>query len=301
MQASSLLCVAATIAATTSCTSTPPSCKADDVDCFTDHLVGFDNAANRANAVLVSSDAVASVSAATGSSASAPALTRAPVAFSFPQGTLIDSSGDVLFTEQLDLTFDDPNGCQPVIGLTVTGGGKRSKHTGCFPGIRDMLRTGTIPGFFGFDASAAAEASLQLEIVAISSTDCASIDNPSALLQDPNVVADHPIMIPLTIAPQPGGGSGSTTCPGGLLVSTLECSPLGSGGASSYCLTASEYTGATGQPLPAACAPAGTTGCESESGPTAGVLVKPCCPGLTCRVGSSCGDSSGAVGGTCAP
>jgi hypothetical protein len=97
------------------------------------------------------------------------------------------------------------------------------------------------------------------------------------------------------------GASSSGTCAGGFLVSTLDCDPLGSGGMSSYCLTASEYTGVTGMPLPASCAPTGTTGCEGESGAVAGALVKPCCPGLTCRVGSVCGDPTGALGGSCQP
>jgi hypothetical protein len=98
-----------------------------------------------------------------------------------------------------------------------------------------------------------------------------------------------------------GDGGGSTTCTGGLLVSTLVCDPLGTGGTSSYCLSAAEYTRATGMPLPGSCAQAGTTGCEGESGMVAGALVKPCCPGLTCRVASACGDPTGAVGGSCQP
>ncbi len=98
-----------------------------------------------------------------------------------------------------------------------------------------------------------------------------------------------------------GSDDAGATCAGGLVVSTLECDPLGSSGASPYCLTASEYTSATGMPLPSACAPEGTTGCEGESGSLAGILVNPCCPGLTCRISSACGDPTDAVGGTCKP
>jgi hypothetical protein len=56
-----------------------------------------------------------------------------------------------------------------------------------------------------------------------------------------SAVANNPVMIPVTISPPPSGGSGTQTCPGGLLVSTLDCDPLGSGGTSSYCLTSAEY------------------------------------------------------------
>jgi hypothetical protein len=98
-------------------------------------------------------------------------------------------------------------------------------------------------------------------------------------------------------------GSGSGGCPSGdLLVSTLNCSPVGSGGAASYCLSPSEFMSATSQPLPAACAAQGTTGClETAGGPAYGSLIRPCCPGFTCRVGSQCGDPTAAVGGTCLP
>jgi hypothetical protein len=96
-------------------------------------------------------------------------------------------------------------------------------------------------------------------------------------------------------------GTGGGTCPGGLLVSTLECDPLGSSGANDQCVSAAEYMTATGNPLPAACAPQGTTGCLATTGTLAGTLVAPCCPGLTCRVGSGCGDPTSAVGGTCLP
>jgi hypothetical protein len=50
-------------------------------------------------------------------------------------------------------------------------------------------------------------------------------------------------------------------------------------------------------PLPAACAPSGTTGCFSSS---VGTTVKPCCPGLSCRVATVCGGGS-VTGGTCLP
>lgn len=102
-----------------------------------------------------------------------------------------------------------------------------------------------------------------------------------------------------------GGGSSGTNGGGGpcgageLYVSTLSCTPLGTGGTARYCLSSSEYTSLAGRPLPKQCAPSGTTGCLGTTGASAGVLVAPCCPGLTCRVSSKCGDPSGAAGGTC--
>ena len=91
-----------------------------------------------------------------------------------------------------------------------------------------------------------------------------------------------------------------TQCPGGLLISTLHCTPIGSGGASSYCLTSAEYTRVTGEPLPSACYPQGTTGCMGSSRQGSMTFVKPCCPGLTCRVSSKCGVPD-VAGGACMP
>jgi hypothetical protein len=97
------------------------------------------------------------------------------------------------------------------------------------------------------------------------------------------------------------GTGGGGTCPGGLLVSTLECDPVGNSGTDNYCLSSAEYMRVAGKPLPATCAAQGTTGCLATSGAQSGALVRPCCPGLTCRVGSACGDKTSAVGGTCLP
>jgi hypothetical protein len=277
------------------CTVAPvitATCDADDLDCWMTHLSFEDTSGNVTSAVLVDEATVAAI--ATGSAA--PALTMGPASLAYPAGTVVVGT-DVLLTDPLDLTFTDPNGCSPVIGLTLVSGTTRSQHTGCFPGLRDLKKAGSITTNVGFAASATSTTSLNVELVALSSTSCASIDDPAALVATASAVSSDPVTIPLTITPPPnsGGGGSGETCAGGLLASTLECDPLGNGGDPSTCITAAEYMQATGQPLPSACAPAGTSGCENSSG----TLVMPCCPGLTCEVGAACGDATNAVGGTC--
>ena len=270
------------------------TCAPDDVDCWTTHLVFVDSGGNTSNAVIVDEATVEAVSARTGSSA-APSLFTGSASFDFSSGTVVDQT-TVVLTELLDVAFSDPDGCSPVLGLTVAHGATRSTHTGCFPGIHDMKTSGAISAFFSFSASATAPADLSLDVVPISNVGCASIDDPATLVVSATAVAGVFVTIPMAIAPPPAnGGSGDNTCPGGLLASTLECDPLGQGGTASTCISASDYMQATGMPLPAACAPAGTHGCENSSG----TLVNPCCPGLTCDVGTTCGDTSGAAGGTC--
>jgi hypothetical protein len=282
------------------CSSTPPpTCAVEDLDCFMDQLSFRDAAGATVHIDLVDTDTILALATATSNSPSVPFLTSGPPSLNYPYGTLIDGA-DVIFTDPLDLTFTDPNGCQPVVALTLTNHGNRSTHTGCFPGLHDMKKAGTITSNVGFTATAATETNISVELRPISSTDCTSINAPADLVKTASAVANLQIIIPVNIAPPlPDTGSGSETCPGGLLVSTLDCDPLGSGGEASYCLSATEFMTATGMPLPSACYPAGTTGCEGESGSTAGTLVKPCCPGLTCKVGSACGDPTGAVGGSC--
>ncbi|HEY1817381.1 MAG TPA: hypothetical protein VGG74_33805 [Kofleriaceae bacterium] len=274
---------------------TAPVCDADDVDCFADHLAFVDASGNVSTAVLVDSMVVATLQAATSTSTSVPVLTSGPPSYLYPDGTVI--GGYVLLAPDMNLSFTDPNGCRPTIGFTVLHGATRSKHTGCFPGLHDMKMSGTILDGIGFQASAAVDESFDFEIAAISSTNCDSIDDPAGLIASASAVANNDVTIPLTISPPPatgGGGSGGGSCPGGLLASTLECDPLGSSGAASTCIPDSDFTEA-GVPVPAACAPAGTTGCENSNG----TLVAPCCPGLTCTVGASCGDATNAAGGTC--
>ena len=250
---------------------------------------------------FVDTDAVVALSAATSGSPSVPFLTSGPASLAFPDGTLIDGAA-VIFTDLFALTFTDPNGCQPVVGLTLTSNGTRSKHTGCFPGLHDMKKSGTITSDVGFTATAAATASFGLELTPISSTNCVSIDAPTALVLAATAVANLPLSIPLTISPPPGGGgsgsSGGSSCPsqsaGCLQSSTLSCTPLGSNGVASTCTPASVFQ-QLGIPMPCQCAPQGTTGCFNVNN-----LVNPCCDNLTCRVSSACGGGS-VGGGVCLP
>jgi len=271
------------------------TCAPDDVDCWTTHLVFVDDSGNTTNAVIVDEATVEAISTRTGSSA-APSLFTGSASFDFSNGTVVDGT-TVVLTELLDVAFSDPDGCSPVLGLTVShGAGARSKHTGCFPGIHDMKTSGPISAFFSFSASATAPASLSLDVVPVSNVGCASIDDPATLVVSATAVAGVFVTMPLAIAPPPStSGSGDNTCPGGLLASTLECDPIGRGGNSSECISAASYMQATGMPLPAECTPAGVSGCENSTG----TLVHPCCPGLTCEVGAACGDASNATGGTC--
>ena len=275
------------------------TCDPDDVDCWISHLIFQDAAGNDTNAVLVDTATVAALSTQTATSTSAPVLVSAPAEYVFSFGPVV-SGTDILLTDPIDASFSDPNGCSPVLGFALaTGAGTRSTHLGCFPGLHDMKKSGTITSSFGFTASVATPANLTLQIVPISSAGCVSIDDPAALVTSATAAANLFVSIPIMIDPPVMSGSGTTggACPDGELnASTLECDPIGAGGASSTCITAAEYSQATGGlPLPTACAPAGTTGCENSTG----TLVMPCCPGLTCEVGAACGDANSAPGGTC--
>ena len=131
---------------------------------------------------------------------------------------------------------------------------------------------------------------MDLSIVPISATGCPT-DLATLLMTG---VAGAEVTIPVHLPGDDDGGGGGA-CGGGLEASTLTCTPIGRGGVAYTCVSAAEYESFTGQSLPNACAPAGTTAClDTESG----VLVRPCCPGLTCAVGSACGGGS-VVGGTC--
>ncbi len=270
------------------------------------HLVLEDSTGSAVPLTYVDSTAVTTLIAATSTSPKVPSITSAPVSLPFLLGSLIFD--DVAFTDILDISFADPNGCQPMLALTLSSNGARSSHTGCFPGLHDHKMAGNINGSVGFATSEPTGATFGLEVAVVASTDCASIDDPATLITLATAVANNALTINVSIAPPQssggtdGGGSGSDTCPGGILVSTLDCDPIGSGGESSYCLTSAEYMQATGGlPLPATCAASGTSGCEGAAPAGGGVLIDPCCPGLTCRVTSMCGDSSNATGGTCLP
>jgi hypothetical protein len=207
------------------------------------------------------------------------------------------------------LTFTDPNGsriggCFTVRPQTQVRGSFGSQPMVAMPSAPDGQTTGTFsiwicPAFDPIDGTA----TFAIDMFPISPVTPGK-EAVSELLGGGQVAVGNPLSFEVQELSGTGsssGGSGSSSgsssscAAGDLLVSTLSCTPLGTGGSSPYCLSASEYTSATGQPLPAACAPMGTTGCIG----TSGALVAPCCPGLTCRDSASCLDSSNAAGGTC--
>lgn len=211
------------------------------------------------------------------------------------------------------LTFTDPNGariggCFNVHPRNVVPGSFNTLGFVAFASVPDGQTSGTFsirirPNFAPDEGTA----SYALDLYPISPIEAGG-EAVSELLSGGGIAVGSPVSYSAEVetgetsssggSGSSGSSGGSSGCPSGnLLVSTLSCTPDGSAGVSSYCLSASEYGSATGLALPAACAPQSTTGCLN----TTGTLVHPCCPGLTCRVSSTCGDSSNAVGGTCLP
>lgn len=191
------------------------TCASDDLECFMNHLVVQDAAGNGVPVTLVDAATVSSLSAATSASSTAPQLTSGPASLSYAYGTVI-AGVDVPLTDSLPLGFTDPNGCQPIIALTLSRNGKTTSHTGCFPGLRDHRTSGSFIRRVGFTASAPAGASFDLQMLPIASADCAAIDNPPAMLSvngtyAAGASAGRTVSIPVTIAPPPSsGGSGAT-------------------------------------------------------------------------------------------
>jgi hypothetical protein len=258
--------------------------------------------------------------------ASPPEITNTPGPLDFTLG------GE----QPLDIAFTDPTASRPAFLVSLRPRNTHVQcATGCCWGCRitrrrlDRLTSGTVQ----YQAAAAAKQSVESPVDSIiSPLSCAEpgvdpVDNilnaggaPCTLVAG----AGKPAGVTFGSLTSPNasssGGSGSSgsgsggsgaggnggssgacvgTCPmGDIVVSTLSCTPLGTAGASNYCLSPSEYSAATGKALPACCAPRSTTGCLDT---VAGTLVKPCCSGLTCRVSSMCGDPSAALGGTCLP
>ena len=194
--------IAVAFCALASCggSKTPASCGSDDLDCFMSHLLIRDSTGADVQVDLVDTAAVSSLSTATSTSPSAPRLTSGPASLSFAYGTMI-AGVDVPLTDHLDLGFTDPNGCQPIVALTLSKNGKTSGHTGCFPGLHDHRTSGTITSSIGFTVSTPAGASFDLEMVAMSSAGCTSIDNPLGLFTAngtyaTGVVAGAPVTSP---------------------------------------------------------------------------------------------------------
>lgn len=228
------------LGALVACENTKPqaSCGADDLDCFMSHLVIRD-----ANGVDVPVDFVAPsdvtrISAATHASPSSPRLTSGPASLAFPYGSQI-AGVDVVFTARMDFTFSDPNGCQPVVALTLAKNGKSSTRTGCFPGLRDHRTSGSFTRKLGFSATAPDGADFDLQTTVLSNTDCSNIEHPVLLLTGNGahplgapgatngVFAPNPISIPVSIAAAPSGG----TTPSGTCTASWDC------GTSSQCVS----------------------------------------------------------------
>lgn len=193
-------------------------------------------------------------------------------------------------------TWHDANGCRPSFcmshcprGVRCTGGAR------CTPSRQDGMTSATTTHWVEYGADPAADADFDLDITPVSATGC-PVD-VAALIDagDASVAFGPAIVIPVHL-PAPGGGGGGGSCDG-LEASTLNCTPLGSGGVADTCVTDAEYESIFGTPAPASCGAQGTQGCMDTQ---KGALVKPCCPGLTCRVGSVCGGGS-TVGGVCLP
>lgn len=195
--------------------SSTPTCAADDLDCFMSHLVVQDSAGNQVQVTFVGAATVSALTAATSASATAPQLTSRPASLSYAYGTVIEGV-DISLTDALQLGFTDPNGCEPIVALTLSKNGKSSSHTGCFPGLHDHRTSGAFTRSVGFSASAPDGATFDLDMVPVSSTDCSSIDNPSGLLSVsgtyvPAAVAGRKVSIPVTIAPPAPPTSSGTT------------------------------------------------------------------------------------------
>lgn len=205
------------VGATASCggSKTAATCASDDLDCFMSHLVIQDAAGNGVQVSLVDTATVNSLSAATRTSSTAPQLTSGPPSLPFAYGTIIEGA-DVPLTDLLVLSFTDPNGCQPIVGLTLSKNGKPSSHTGCFPGLRDHRTSGSFTRSLGFTANAPDGANFDLQMVVISTAGCTSIDNPPALFTTngtyaAGAVAGARVSIPVTIAPPPSTGSSGSS------------------------------------------------------------------------------------------
>ncbi len=212
---------------------------------------------------------------------------------------------DVLF-----FTFTDPLACRPALCMTACPRNLQCLgSTRCTPTLRDGLRSGS--GFFRVEYSSqpASELSYELAVTPVSAPGCPvdvvpAIEDGTALVGPSGLIDVHFPGADGTGLPTGGGGGGAGATGGGsggtgggacLAASSASCTPLGTSGVTSTCISPADYTAQTGLQLPPTCAAEGTTGCLNDRG----TLVKPCCPGLTCRAGNACGGGTTA-GGVCA-
>jgi hypothetical protein len=194
-------------------------------------------------------------------------------------------------------SWRDTNGCRPSMCMSHCPRGVRCV-TGarCTPSRRDGLTQSTTTHWVEYGSDPAVDTDFDLSITPASATGCPT--DVAALIEagDASVSFGPAFIIPVHLpAPGGGGGGGDPVCGDDLRASTLNCTPIGSGGVADTCISDAEYRGIFGVGRPASCAPAGTQGCMDTQ---KGALVKPCCPGLSCNVGSACGGGS-VLGGVC--
>jgi hypothetical protein len=195
------------------------------------------------------------------------------------------------------LSWTDANGCRPSFCMSHCPRGVRCvSGARCTPSRRDGLTSSTTTHWVEYGSDPAVDEEFDLGITPMSASGCPADVASMFDLGDVTVAVGPWVIIPVHL-PAPGGddGGGDPVCGDGLHASTLNCTPIGSGGVGDTCISAAEYTSIFGTPLPSSCAPTGTTGCMDTQ---KGALVKPCCPGHTCNVGSACGGGS-TVGGVC--
>jgi hypothetical protein len=278
-----------------------PTCSTSDTACIQAHLSIEDSNQNVIALTTIAAGTIQASQIAPGKGV--PAVTdyySTTLTFEYWQECLLAT-----------LTFTDPNGsriggCFTVRPQTQVRGSFGTQPMVAMPSAPDGQTTGTFsiwicPGFDPIDGTA----TFAIDMFPIAPVTPGQ-EAVSELLSGGQVAVGNPLSFEVQESSGTGsssGGSGSSSgsssgcAAGDLLVSTLSCTPIGTDGSSSYCLSEADYMSVTGQPLPAACAPMGTTGCIGSSG----ALVAPCCPGLTCRDSASCGDSTNAAGGTCLP
>ena len=208
------------------------------------------------------------------------------------QGTVDTADGALLL-----FTWRDTNGCRPSLCMSHCPRGVRCV-TGarCTPSRRDGLTQSTTTHWVEYGSDPVAATDLDLVVTPVSATGCPADLASLIELGDASVAFGPAFVIPVHLpASGGGGGGGDPVCGDDLHVSTLNCTPIGSGGVPDTCISDAEYRGIFGVGRPASCAPQGTTGCMDTQ---KGALVKPCCPGLTCKVGTACGGGT-VLGGTC--
>lgn len=263
-------------------------CATGDLDCVAESFSindfsTFDDASKRDKLTLLS--------------AALPAIADSPKLSLSEQGALVFPNAED--GQLILLSWRDENGCRPSFCMNHCPRGVRCvTRARCTPSRRDGLTQATTSHWVEYGKDPSADEDFDLVVTPVSAANCPT--DVAALIDagDASVAFGAPVTIEVHL-PGPGGGggpgSGSDRCFPDLNVSTLNCTPIGSGGVGDYCLSDAEYRGIFGSARPSACAPTGTTGCMDTQ---KGALVQPCCPGHTCRVGSACGGGS-VLGGVC--